>query len=163
MSWGLSILGPLLKTKYHSLSILISTCFYHRFSLISVLSFSQLSSTFEITQRTVIKIDCGIDSPTPISDSTRWLPDQFYTGGVTALISSNTTSDTNLLPMTSIRHFPLSYGKKICYSFSLPSSLYRIGLSFAYGNYNNMIHASSRFWGSSGWYSGDEATLLASN
>lgn len=109
---GLSILGPLLKTKYHSLSILISTCFFHRFSLISVLSFSQLSSTFEITQRTVIKIDCGIDSPTPISDSTRWLPDQFYTGGVTALISSNTTSDTHLLPMTSIRHFPFIIWKE---------------------------------------------------
>ncbi|KAL1198421.1 Receptor-like protein 4 [Cardamine amara subsp. amara] len=86
-------------------------------------------------------IDCG--SPEASTDvfNRTWLPDRFYSGGSTAVVSEPLRF--HLIAEKTIRYFPLSFGKKNCYVVPLPIGRYYIRTFTVYDNYDGKSHSPS--------------------
>lgn len=70
-----------------------------------------------------------------------WLPDRYFTGGATAVVSEPLRFSH--VPEKTLRYFPLSSGKKNCYVVPLPDGRYYIRTFTVYDNYDGRSHTPS--------------------
>ncbi|CAL0315305.1 unnamed protein product [Lupinus luteus] len=86
-------------------------------------------------------IDCGSSTNTTDIFNTTWLSDRFFTGGATSIVSEplrfNHPHEKNL------RFFPISSGKKNCYSLPSPSHRFFLRTFVVYDNYDGKSHPPS--------------------
>ncbi|XP_027097003.1 receptor-like protein 4 [Coffea arabica] len=89
-----------------------------------------------------LHIDCGgLTNSTDVFDTT-WISDRYYTGGATAVVSEPLLF-THQQEKT-LRYFPISSGKKNCYSVKeVPPGKYFLRTFIAYDNYNGKSHPPS--------------------
>ncbi|CAF1928210.1 hypothetical protein HID58_065936 [Brassica napus] len=113
-----------------------SSFFLSLSSLLLILPLS-LSSPFN----TSFFIDCGSPEPSTDAFNRTWLPDQFYSGGSTAVVSEPLRF--HLIAEKTVRYFPLSFGKKNCYVIPLPAGRYYIRTFTVYDNYDGKSHSPS--------------------
>ncbi|XP_022776994.1 putative leucine-rich repeat receptor-like serine/threonine-protein kinase At2g14440 [Durio zibethinus] len=86
-------------------------------------------------------IDCGYLTPSTDSYNVSWSPDQFFTGGSSAVVSE--PLHFHLQQEKTLRYFPLSSGKKNCYNVPLPAGRYYIRTFTVYDNYDGKSHSPS--------------------
>ncbi|KAJ7541552.1 hypothetical protein O6H91_10G064700 [Diphasiastrum complanatum] len=90
---------------------------------------------------TSIRIDCGGFTDFTDQFNQNWLSDRFYSGGAPALVSE---PDTFVhLQQRSLRFFPVTLGKKNCYTVDVPSGRYLIRMFVVYNNYDHKDHPPS--------------------
>ncbi|CAG7864661.1 unnamed protein product [Brassica rapa] len=136
------LLPPLYSLHYSLSQIRIPTMplspslFLSISSLLLILPLS-LSSPFN----TSFFIDCGSPEPSTDAFNRTWLPDQFYSGGSTAVVSEPLRF--HHVAEKTIRYFPLSFGKKNCYVLPLPAGRYYIRTYTVYDNYDGKSHSPS--------------------
>ncbi|KAL3501659.1 hypothetical protein ACH5RR_036108 [Cinchona calisaya] len=89
-----------------------------------------------------IHIDCGgLTNSTDVFNTT-WLSDRYYTGGATAVVSEPLLF-THQQEKT-LRFFPISSGKKNCYSIKdVPPGKYFLRTFTVYDNYDGKSHSPS--------------------
>ncbi|KAF8389795.1 hypothetical protein HHK36_024314 [Tetracentron sinense] len=90
---------------------------------------------------TSYRIDCG--GQTNLSDrfNISWLSDRFYTGG-----SPGQVSEPHIFQQpqeSTLRFFPISFGKKNCYIVNVPNGRYHIRTFTVYDNYDGKLHSPS--------------------
>ncbi|XP_018823687.1 receptor-like protein 4 [Juglans regia] len=110
------------------------------FLLLSLLSFSSSSSSshpYEVSYY----IDCGGPTNTTDPFNTVWLSDRFFSSG-TATIVSEPLRFRHPQEKT-LRYFPLTSGKKNCYSVPVPDGRYYIRMFTVYDNYDGRSHSPS--------------------
>ncbi|KAM7487596.1 hypothetical protein LguiB_025080 [Lonicera macranthoides] len=116
----------------------MSPLFFFFFFFLLLLSPLSLSYPFE----TSINIDCGGSSPSTDKFNTTWLSDQFFTAGSTGLVSEPLLFHS--LHEKTLRFFPISSGKKNCYTIpNLPIGRYFIRTFTVYDNYDGKSHSPS--------------------
>ncbi|KAJ7527161.1 hypothetical protein O6H91_16G039600 [Diphasiastrum complanatum] len=90
---------------------------------------------------TSIRIDCGGFANFTDQFNQTWLSDRYFTGGAPALVSE---PDTFIrLQQRSLRFFPVTLGKKNCYTVGVPRGRFLIRMFFVYDNYDHKDHAPS--------------------
>ncbi|GKV43920.1 hypothetical protein SLEP1_g51157 [Rubroshorea leprosula] len=99
------------------------------------------SAALPYPYNTSYHIDCGGQSPSTEIYNVTWLRDLFFSGGAFGYVSeplhfSNEVEKT-------LRYFPISSGKKNCYSVPLPSGRYYIRTFTVYDNYDGKSHPPS--------------------
>ncbi|XWS69810.1 hypothetical protein CRYUN_Cryun04dG0210400 [Craigia yunnanensis] len=99
------------------------------------------SSTLPYPYNTSFHIDCGALTPSTDSYNISWLPDNFFTGGSTSVVSE--PLHFHLQHEKTLRYFPLSSGKKNCYNIPLPPARYYIRTFTVYDNYDGKSHSPS--------------------
>uniref|UniRef100_A0A2N9FA81 Malectin-like domain-containing protein n=1 Tax=Fagus sylvatica TaxID=28930 RepID=A0A2N9FA81_FAGSY len=109
------------------------------FLLLSFLHHPLLSSSYPFDVS--YYIDCGGSTNITDSFNTTWLADRYYTGGSVALVSeplhfSHPQEKT-------LRYFPLSSGKKNCYTVPLPNGRYYFRTFTVYDNFDGKSHSPS--------------------
>ncbi|KAF3788975.1 putative LRR receptor-like serine/threonine-protein kinase [Nymphaea thermarum] len=82
-------------------------------------------------------IDCGGKDNFTSQFNQSWTADEFYTGGSTAVVSN--TGNFIRPQETTLRFFPISYGKKNCYNVDVPNGRYFIRTFTVYDNYDNKM------------------------
>ncbi|KAL3831001.1 hypothetical protein ACJIZ3_019803 [Penstemon smallii] len=109
----------------------------HLLLFLSLSSLSLSSSPFNYT----LHIDCGGLVNSTDSFSTTWLSDRFYTGGATSVVSE----PLHFLHQQekTLRHFPISSGKKNCYSIPAPPGRYFLRTFTVYDNFDGKSHSPS--------------------
>ncbi|EYU40860.1 hypothetical protein ABFS82_12G081000 [Erythranthe guttata] len=112
--------------------------------LLLILSLLQFSLSLSYPFNYSLHIDCGGLVNTTDAFHTTWLPDAFYSGGATSVVSEP------LLFLhqqeKTLRHFPISSGKKNCYS--IPTGVSAGGRYFlrtftVYDNFDGKSHSPS--------------------
>ncbi|KAG2665334.1 hypothetical protein I3843_15G003200 [Carya illinoinensis] len=105
--------------------------------LFSSLSFSSSSHPYEVSYY----IDCGGPTNTTDPFNTVWLSDRFFSSGTPAIVSE---------PLRfrhpqekTLRYFPLTSGKKNCYSVPVPDGRYYMRTFTVYDNYDGRSHSPS--------------------
>ncbi|GLT73092.1 hypothetical protein SLA2020_449740 [Shorea laevis] len=111
------------------------------FLLITVSLFLLSSAALPYPYNTSYHIDCGGHTPSTDLYNVTWLPDQFFSGGATAVVSE--PLHFRLQVEKTLRYFPLSSGKKNCYAVPLPSGRYYIRTFTVYDNYDGKSHSPS--------------------
>ncbi|KAI5436562.1 receptor-like protein 4 [Lathyrus oleraceus] len=88
-------------------------------------------------------IDCGTPTNTTDSFNTTWLSDRFFTGGTTGIVSEPLRFHHH--HEKTLRFFPISSGKKNCYTVPLlsTSSRYLLRTFVVYDNYDGKSHPPS--------------------
>ncbi|KAE9595732.1 hypothetical protein Lal_00030538 [Lupinus albus] len=86
-------------------------------------------------------IDCGSSTNTTDIFNTTWLSDRFFTGGATSIVSEPLRF--NHPHEKTLRFFPISSGKKNCYSFPSPSHRFFLRTFVVYDNYDGKSHPPS--------------------
>ncbi|KAM4082832.1 hypothetical protein ACB094_08G010500 [Castanea mollissima] len=86
-------------------------------------------------------IDCGGPTNTTDPFNTTWLSDRNYTGGSAAIVSEPLLFHHS--QEKTLRYFPLSFGKKNCYTVSLPNGRYYFRTFTVYDNYDGKSHSPS--------------------
>ncbi|CAI9096282.1 OLC1v1032384C3 [Oldenlandia corymbosa var. corymbosa] len=89
-----------------------------------------------------IHVDCGgLTNSTDVFNTT-WVSDRYFTGGVTAVVSEP-LHFTHQQEKT-LRYFPISSGKKNCYSIpDVPPGKYFLRTFIVYDNYDGKSHSPS--------------------
>ncbi|XWS23279.1 hypothetical protein CRYUN_Cryun29cG0107800 [Craigia yunnanensis] len=114
------------------------------FLFLFLLSFSSLlppSSPLPFPYNTSFHIDCGGLTPSTDPYNFSWLPDNFFTGGSTAVVSE--PLHFHIQHEKTLRYFPFSAGKKNCYNIPLPPGRYFIRTFTVYDNYDGKSHSPS--------------------
>ncbi|RDX78612.1 putative LRR receptor-like serine/threonine-protein kinase, partial [Mucuna pruriens] len=87
-------------------------------------------------------IDCGSSTNTTDPFNTTWLSDRYFSGGATGIVSE--PLHFRHAHEKTLRFFPISSGKKNCYSIpSLPPSRYLVRTFVVYDNYDGKSHPPS--------------------
>ncbi|PIN23682.1 Non-specific serine/threonine protein kinase [Handroanthus impetiginosus] len=113
--------------------------------LFFILFLSLISSSLSISSpfNYSLHIDCGGLVNSTDAFHTTWLSDRFYSGGATSIVSE---------PLRflheqekTLRYFPISSGKKNCYSIPTPTSggRYLLRTFTAYDNFDGKAHSPS--------------------
>ncbi|KAH6762998.1 Di-glucose binding protein with Leucine-rich repeat domain-containing protein [Perilla frutescens var. hirtella] len=108
--------------------------------LFSLIPFSHsLSNPFNYS----IHIDCGSHDNSTDAFHTTWLSDRFYSGGATSVVSE--PLHFRHLQEKTLRYFPISSGKKNCYSIPTPAAAARYLLRAfnVYDNFDGKSHSPS--------------------
>ncbi|OMO90211.1 hypothetical protein CCACVL1_07467 [Corchorus capsularis] len=111
------------------------------FLLLSLSFLLSPSSPLPYPYNTSFHIDCGGLTPSTDSYNISWLPDKFFTGGSTAVVSE--PLHFHLQHEKTLRFFPLSFGKKNCYNIPLPPGRYYVRTFTVYDNYDGKSHSPS--------------------
>ncbi|KAB2090186.1 hypothetical protein ES319_A03G107700v1 [Gossypium barbadense] len=109
--------------------------------LLSLALLLHSSSPLPYPYNTSFHIDCGSSTPSTDSYNISWLPDKFFTGGSTSVVSE--PLHFHLQHEKTLRYFPLSSGKKNCYNIPLPAGRYYIRTFTVYDNYDGKSHSPS--------------------
>ncbi|KAE9615408.1 hypothetical protein Lal_00048074 [Lupinus albus] len=133
---------PLTLTLHHHHLLL------HHLLLFLLLSSTTTSSTLPPSYPFGFSyhIDCGTPTNTTDLFNTTWLSDRYFTGGATSIVSE--PLHFNHHHEKTLRFFPISSGKKNCYSLpfpTLPFPSYRffIRTFIVYDNYDGKSHPPS--------------------
>lgn len=86
-------------------------------------------------------IDCGGPTNTTDPFNTTWISDRYYSGGSVAIVSEPLLFHHS--QEKTLRYFPLSFGKKNCYTVSLPNGRYYFRTFTVYDNYDGKSHSPS--------------------
>ncbi|KAL7149310.1 hypothetical protein ABFS83_05G030800 [Erythranthe nasuta] len=119
-----------------------------RFSLIffflSLLHYSSLSLSFPFNYS--LHIDCGGHVNSTDAFHTTWLSDRFQSGGATSVVSE--PLHFHHQQEKTLRYFPISSGKKNCYSIPTPAAAagggrYSLRTFTVYDNFDGKSHSPS--------------------
>ncbi|CAN6451876.1 unnamed protein product [Victoria cruziana] len=86
-------------------------------------------------------IDCGGKDNFTNQFNQSWTADEFYSGGSTAVVSN--TQNFIRPQETTLRFFPISYGKKNCYNVDVPNGRYFVRTFTVYDDYDNKMQTPS--------------------
>ncbi|KAK6157703.1 hypothetical protein DH2020_011951 [Rehmannia glutinosa] len=111
------------------------------FLLLSLIPSSAFSLSYPFNYS--LHIDCGGLLNTTDAFHTTWLSDRFYSGGATSVVSE----PLRFLHQQekTLRHFPISSGKKNCYSIPTPTAggRYFLRTFTVYDNFDGKSHSPS--------------------
>ncbi|XP_057810126.1 receptor-like protein 4 [Salvia miltiorrhiza] len=119
----------------------MATLHLHLLLLLSLLPFSlSLSNPFGFDYS--IHIDCGSHADSTDAFHTTWLSDRFHSGGATSVVSE--PLHFRHLQEKTLRYFPISSGKKNCYSIPTPAAgRYYLRTFTVYDNFDGKSHSPS--------------------
>ncbi|PSR91199.1 Receptor-like protein kinase [Actinidia chinensis var. chinensis] len=90
---------------------------------------------------TAYHIDCGGQANSTDRFNTTWLADRFFTAGSAGLVSEPLRFTS--LPEKTLRFFPISAGKKNCYTVPVPDGRYYVRTFTVYDNYDGKSRTPS--------------------
>ncbi|XP_076953629.1 receptor-like protein 4 [Bidens hawaiensis] len=109
-------------------------------TLILLTSFILPSSSF--LYDTAYHIDCGSSATATDSFNITWLSDRFASAGSTGIVSEPLNFQS--FHEKTVRYFPISSGKKNCYTFpDIPTGRYYLRTFTVYDNYDGKSHSPS--------------------
>ncbi|KAJ4841368.1 hypothetical protein Tsubulata_016506 [Turnera subulata] len=103
-----------------------------------LLFFFFFSSAFSSPFNVSYHIDCGSAVNTTDPSNITWLSDRFYSSGAAAIVSE--PLQFTVQHEKTLRYFPLTSGKKNCYTIPLPPGRYYVRTFTVYDNYDGHEH-----------------------
>ncbi|KAL8249715.1 hypothetical protein R6Q59_006583 [Mikania micrantha] len=98
--------------------------------------------SFSFPFDTAYHIDCGSSTTTTDKFNTTWLSDRYATAGVNGIVSEPLLFQS--FHEKTVRYFPISSGKKNCYTFpDIPPGRYYLRTFTVYDNYDGKSHSPS--------------------
>ncbi|KAI3731631.1 hypothetical protein L1987_62820 [Smallanthus sonchifolius] len=106
--------------------------------LLSSIFYPSISFPFDAAYH----IDCGSSTTTTDKFNTTWLSDRFASAGSNGIVSE--PLKFSLFHEKTLRYFPISSGKKNCYTFpEIPPGRYYLRVFTVYDNYDGKSHSPS--------------------